>query len=221
MLYPNYKYRAGSEFDEFLEINRSNFFLNVKYYLLKDEVLKNKGNHEIRAIDANRYESNEYKLVVLRVNESLRRKIESNILYIRTVDSGSMNGRVGLGVINEDFKVQGIYVSGNTYRTHPIHIFLEPEISLEDQVLLRKYFNHLLEHFRKKLDSEFLTTYKYSKANYTRKYLGLTQTRKLIETFPILEMEEKEKKEFINSINEVSFENILRIMKKTKQSSFR
>ena len=34
------------------------------------------------------------------------------------------------------------------------------------------------------MDSEFLTTYKYSNADYTRKYLGLTQTRKLIETFP-------------------------------------
>jgi hypothetical protein len=42
----------------------------------------------------------------------------------------------------------------------------------------------ILEHFREKLDSEFLTTYKYSNANYTRKYLGLTQVRKIIETFP-------------------------------------
>ncbi|MHA1235971.1 MAG: hypothetical protein ACTSQL_12935 [Promethearchaeota archaeon] len=42
----------------------------------------------------------------------------------------------------------------------------------------------ILEHFREKLDSEFLTTYKYSNAIYTRKYLGLTQVRKIIETFP-------------------------------------
>ncbi|MHA1720648.1 MAG: N-6 DNA methylase, partial [Promethearchaeota archaeon] len=35
--------------------------------------------------------------------------------------------------------------------------------------------------------SEFMTTYKYSGANYTRKYFGLSQARKLIETFPILD----------------------------------
>jgi len=30
-----------------------------------------------------------------------------------------------------------------------------------------------------------MTTYKYSGVNYTRKYFGLSQTKKLIETFPI------------------------------------
>jgi len=34
------------------------------------------------------------------------------------------------------------------------------------------------------LDSEFLTTYKYSNSVYTRKYLGLTQVRNIIKTFP-------------------------------------
>jgi hypothetical protein len=47
-----------------------------------------------------------------------------------------------------------------------------------------------LESFREKLDSEFLTTYKYSNADYTRKYLGLTQVRKLIQTFPYATMNE-------------------------------
>ena len=49
-----------------------------------------------------------------------------------------------------------------------------------------------MEYFREKLDSEFLTTYKYSNANYTRKYLGLTQVRRILETFPYkLEVEKK------------------------------
>ena len=117
------------------------------------------------------------------------------MLYVRTVDTGSLNGRVGLGTIKEDFNVQGIYVSTNTYRTHPIQIFLEPELSLEDQVLLLNYFNFILEAFRERLDSEFLTTYKYSDAEYTRKYLGLTQVRKLIETFPIINLNKKSKVE--------------------------
>ena len=96
----------------------------------------------------------------------------ANILYIRTVDTGSYNGRVGLGFVSEDFNVNGIYVSGNTYRTHPIQIFFEPTITPNEQNLLKEYFNFILETFREKLDSEFLTTDKYSKAEYTRKYLG-------------------------------------------------
>jgi hypothetical protein len=44
----------------------------------------------------------------------------------------------------------------------------------------------LLEHLRALTDSEFMTTYKYSASAYTRKYLGLSQAKVLIETFPYL-----------------------------------
>ncbi|MFN7161708.1 MAG: hypothetical protein ACK4NB_01445 [Fimbriimonadales bacterium] len=39
-------------------------------------------------------------------------------------------------------------------------------------------------HRRRKTDSEFMTTYKYSESRYTRKYLGLSQAKALMETFP-------------------------------------
>jgi len=191
-LNPKYKYRAGSEFDEFLEEYVAYNPLKIRYYLQKDEVLKNPGQFEISVIDANKYENNRYRKLILKVNKNLQEKLHKNILYIRTVDTGSVNGRAGLGIIMEHYGVNGIYVPGNTYRTHPIQIFLNPELSFNDQLLLRNYFNIVLEHFREKLDSEFLTTYKYSKAIYTRKYLGLTQVRKILETFPYqLEVEKK------------------------------
>jgi formate-dependent nitrite reductase cytochrome c552 subunit len=63
-------------------------------------------------------------------------------------------------------------------------VFLSPRLSKNEQEQLKNYFNFILESFRNELDSEFLTTYKYSNASYTRKFLGLTQVRKLIETFP-------------------------------------
>ncbi|MFX0026726.1 MAG: N-6 DNA methylase [Candidatus Hermodarchaeota archaeon] len=203
-----YKYRAGYEFDEFLKKFRTKYPLKVRYYLLKDKVLEDLGNSEIEVIDANQYINNKYKKLKLKVNEKLKQKLESNILYVRTVDTGSYNGRVGLGIIKSDFNVDGILVSGNTYRTHPIQIFFEPQLSLEDQILLKNYFNFIIELFRELLDSEFLTTYKYSNANYTRKYLGLTQTRKLIETFPYKSLTTNKKeslKKFIknNELNEI------------------
>ncbi|MFX1393067.1 MAG: N-6 DNA methylase [Promethearchaeota archaeon] len=216
ILKPKFKYRAGFEFDEFIQGYRTRNPLIVKYYLLNEKVLKNKGTNQIAVIDANYYKNNEYKRIKLKVNNVLKEKIESNILYVQTVDKGSIEGRVGLGLIEKDFDVKGIYVSSDTYRTHPIQIFLEPQISIEDQLLLRDYFNFMLESFRKKLDSEFLTTYKYSKADYTRKYLGLTQVRGLIETLPIINLDKPSKQELKDGIEKRDFKKILIIIKEKK-----
>jgi len=209
-LKPEYKYRAGSEFDEFIVENRTQNPLKVEYYLRREEVLNNPGLFEIDVIDANNYKYTQYQKLNLKVNERLRNKIGNNILYARTVDTGTVDGRAGLGIIKEHFGVEGIYVSGNTYRTHPIQIFLEPELFFEDQILLRNYFNTILEHFRAKLDSEFLTTYKYSKADYTRKYLGLTQVRSLIETFPY-ELKEKKKTTLVSFIKNNEIERLFEL----------
>jgi hypothetical protein len=214
VLKPGYKYRAGSEFSEFLEKNKCDDPLTVKYYLLNEEVIHNKGKNQISVIDSNVYVNNEYEKKELYVNDNLKEKIESNILYVQTVDKGSAEGRVGLGIISDDFKVAGIYVSSNTYRTHPIQIFLEPQISADDQVLLKNYFNFVLEYFRKELDSEFLTTYKYSKAEYTRKYLGLTQVRSLIETFPLSKLDTFNKNTLKEAIDSNDFKKVIKIIKK-------
>jgi len=213
-LNPKYKYRAGSEFEEFFDYYKTTNPLKVIYYLRNEDLSSNKGNNKIKVIDANDYSNNEYKTLVLQVNDYLRDRIKSNILYVRTVDTGSYNGRAGLGIIEEAFHVNGIYVSGNTYRTHPIQIFIQPQISIEDQILLKDYFNFCLEYFRKKLDSEFLTTYKYSDAEYTRKYLGLTQVRKLIETFPIMNWDNINKRELVEVMEKNDFNSILTILKK-------
>jgi len=210
-LKPRYKYRAGSEFEEFIEENRFKNPLKVSYYLQKEEVLNNPGPVEIKVIDANKYENNQYKKRIISVSDKLEKKLVNNILYARTVDTGSIDGRTGLGIIKEHFGVDGIFVSGNTYRTHPIQIFLEPELTYKDQILLRNYFNTILEYFREKLDSEFLTTYKYSKADYTRKYLGLTQVRGLIETYPY-ELKEENKEMLISFIKNNEIDRIFKLI---------
>jgi hypothetical protein len=215
-LKPEFNYRAGSEFDEFLNKYSLKKPLKVKYYLLNEEFLKNQGNNEISAIDANNYQNNEYKILKLYINDKLKKKVKSNILYVRTVDTGSQDGRVGLGIVSDDFRVQGIYVSGKPYRTHPIQIFFEPKIELNEQILLRSYFNFILETFRAKLDSEFLTTYKYSDAGYTRKYLGLIQVRKLIQTYPYYVENEKFKEKLKELIQRKNFNEVLKLLDTSK-----
>ena len=219
ILKPKFKYRAGFEFDEFLETYIVQKPLKVQYYLLNGVIIQNQGNNDISVIDANNYQNNRYKTLILHVNNYLRNKIKTNILYVRTVDTGSYGGRVGLGIISEDFNVDGILVSGNTYRTHPIQIFFESIVTPNDQYLLRMYFNFILEVFREKLDSDFLTTYKYSDADYTRKYLGLTQVRKLIQTFPYYNINENIKGKLNNLIGKKDFVGILELLEACKDKS--
>ena len=183
-LNPKYKYRSGSEFNEFVENYRRKNSLDVIFYLKKEEVLRESGNSKLKVIDANNYKNNKYNQVSISVNEDLLMKIKSNFLYVRTVDTGSKDGKAGLGIIQEDYSVSGILVSGNPYRTHPIQIFLTPQLSTDQLRILKDYGNLILNFYREKLDSEFLTTYKYSNANYTRKYLGLTQIKGIIQTYP-------------------------------------
>jgi len=177
------KYRAGSEFGDFVKNKNNN--IKLSYYLMQKEVDSSLGNNNVEVIDSNEYANNNYIKKEINVNDNLAKKIRNNILFIRTVDSGSTL-RAGLYTIKEEFSVDGILVSKNSYRTNPIQIFFTPELTKEQQIELKDYFNSTLEKLREQTDSEFMTTYKYSKAKYTRKYLGLSQAKKIIQTFPIL-----------------------------------
>ena len=213
VLKPTSNYRAGGEFEEFVENFKSSKPLKVKYYLTVDEIEKNKGNCEIKVIDINKYENKS-----IFVNEEMYRKIMSNILFIRTLDTGSMEGRAGLYTIQDVLKIDAILVTKDKHRVHPIHVFLEPTLSKEEQIVLKDYFNLILEHYRKVTDSEFLTTFLYSNSKYIRKYLGLSQTKKLIQTFPLLSLTSKEKNIFIELVKEKNVDKIIKFMT-SKESS--
>ncbi|MGQ9658283.1 MAG: N-6 DNA methylase [Fimbriimonadales bacterium] len=186
-LTPSNHYRAGGEFEMFVRASRALHPLKVRFYLMLDTICQHPGEHPITLIDANAHNGKCYQRRQFFVSDTLADTIRANPLFVRTLDTGSADGRAGLYLIPEVFGADGIIVTQATYRTHPIQIFLEPTLSQEDLSLLRDYFNLMLEHFREQTDSEFLTTYKYSNSAYTRKYLGLSQAKALIETFPCLE----------------------------------
>ena len=173
ILSPKNRYRAGSEFEDFIERNKIKNPLSVKFHLTHDEVELNNGNNPAIVIDANNYNNGKYIKKEIKVNDYLYNKIKSNILYVRTIDSGTLEKRAGLYIIQEDFQADGIMAS-KPYRTHPIQIFLDPPLPIHTQYKLKDYFNKTLEYLREFTDSEFMTTYKYSNSIYTRKYLGLS-----------------------------------------------
>jgi hypothetical protein len=185
-LSPKWHYRAGSEFEEFATLYRAARPLKVRYYLHMETVRQHAGAYPLRLVDANDFSGKGYRVLEVGVDAALYEHVKANPLFVRTLDTGSAEGRAGLYFIPEVFGADGIVVTKATYRTHPIQVFIEPRLPLDDLRLLRDYFNLLLEHLRALTDSEFMTTYKYSESAYTRKYLGLSQAKALIETFPYL-----------------------------------
>lgn len=175
-------YRAGSHFDEYVQKNRKKL-LNVHYYLRKEEIDQNIGDIEVTLLDSKEYHSGKYTKRKFSINEILYSKIKSNPIFLRTVDTGSENGRAGLYSIPDIFGTDGIYVDGNTYRTNPIQVFIEPRLTEAQMSRVTQRFNSNLNRLREETDSEFMTTYKYSyNCRYTRKYLGLTQAKAIMET---------------------------------------
>ena len=208
-----YNYRGGWEFHDFIKKYKCKNPLKIKYYLLKEDVQNNIGKNKIIVLDTSNFVSNKYQRIQIYVKQFFKEKIKNNILYVKTLDTGQKDKKIGLYKINEDFDVNGIYTSKKPYRTSPIQLFFTPQITREEQSLLQKYFNFILEYYRDKLDSEFLTTYKYSNAEYTRKYLGLIQTRKIIETLSIRDLSKDKREELRKYIEIKDFKNILNLLK--------
>ncbi|MCL4329727.1 MAG: N-6 DNA methylase [Candidatus Thermoplasmatota archaeon] len=205
VLTPSNGYRAGGYFDIFINAHEGANSLNVKYYLRSTEVRNSPGNHLLKVMDANRFEAGRYMVQEIQVNDSLLHRIMANPIYVRTLDSGSQAGRAGLAIIKDDFGVDGI-MAEKTYRTHPIQLFIDPLLTHEDSIFLARAFNLYLEHLRQITDSEFMTTYKYSGAPYTRKYLGLIQAKKLISTIPMDSIPESRKAEILGLIESENHE---------------
>jgi len=178
------KFRGGNYFEEYIKTRKAVNPLEVKYYLKQEELEKNKGNNKVILLDSKNYTGKGYSQKEFFVNDKLFNKIKSNPLFIRTVDTGSEEGRIGLYDIKETFGVDGIFVDGATYRTNPIQVFIFPTLKNDDSKRLKEQFNQILENLRDKTDSEFMTTYKYTNGTgkYIRKYLGLNQTKKLLQT---------------------------------------
>lgn len=211
-LIPNNFYRAGGEFNEFVDTYTVKKPLKITFYLVLDEVKKNAGDIPVKLLDANSYSNGYFRFNPYMANQKLYRKLKNNPLFVRTIDTGSWSGRAGVYDVRKAFNVDGIVVTKNPYRTHPIQIFFSPELDANDIDIIKNYFNLMLEYLRDITDSEFLTTFKYSNSDYIRKYLGLSQTKKLLMTLPIHLMTKKEKNTLNILIEQKNVEGIKNLL---------
>ena len=122
-LFQEYHYKAGNEFEEFIERFKSKKPLKLHYYLKKKEIEENNGDNKLSVIDANGYKGGKYQENEIFVNNQMEKQILLNILWVRTVDTGSWDGRgfwswdyeiiVGIRGITRHIKNDGYWVSAD------------------------------------------------------------------------------------------------------------
>jgi hypothetical protein len=193
VLYEKNNFKPNNEYYDYIKNNFKKEHLNIKFYLNFKELEENKGNNRVILLNSKNYKHGEYTKETFYVNDILYKKIVSNPLFIRTVDTGSLNGKVGLYSIYDEFKAEGIFVKGQTYRTNPIQIFIEPKLTKNESYNLMRLFNKILNNLRDKTGGDFMTTYKYTdNPKYIRKYLGLKQVKEILTTISIKDLKDIE-----------------------------
>jgi methylase of polypeptide subunit release factors len=174
-------FRAGSAFDDFINSHEKTN-KKITFNLSLQEINKNPGKNKVLLLDSTNYNNKEYSKKEFFINDRLFLKIKNNPIFIRTLDTGKNTGKAGLYFVKDMFNVDGIFTDGATNRTSPIQVFIEPELDMKETISFLLTFNKYLEELRTITDSDFMTTYRYSNyALYTRKYLGLSQAKKLME----------------------------------------
>lgn len=130
------------------------------------------GDNQILMIDEN------YKEKTICVNDDDYLKLTNNFLILRTVDTGSSNGEIGLYTIKElwNSEAEGLItkISSRVYT----QLFLN--LNYEEQIKLKKLFNLKLKELRNKYNSIFLTNFKNSINGKQRKRIGFTEAFSLI-----------------------------------------
>ena len=189
ILYEDNNFKPNKEYYNYIKNNFKKDHLNVKFYLNYKEIEENKGDREIILLNSKDYKHGEYTKETFHINNMLYEKIMSNPLFVRTVDTGSIDGKAGIYSIYEEFKARGIFVNGPTYRTNPIQIFIEPGLTEKESYNLMNLFNSILNSLREKTSGDFMTTYKYTdNPKYIRKYLGLKQVKEIFTTINIKDL---------------------------------
>lgn len=117
-----------------------------------------------------------YNLINIKTNIKRLRigGIPNSNLYLRCIDTGSTNGRISLS-INKNH-----YYGKETDRSFAT-LVLDKEYTIEQEEIICKHFNEILENYRNKYNSMFLTNFRNSTSSYARKRISFDVAYKLIE----------------------------------------
>lgn len=112
---------------------------------------------------------------IKRLRKDIKDVIPNSNIFLRAIDTGSKDGMIKL-YLNEHF------YGKDTDRTFAT-IILPNEfknISIEKQQYICDEFNRIINYYREKYHSLFLTNYRNSTKNYSRKRIGFEDAYKII-----------------------------------------
>ena len=177
-----YNYRNGWQALEWIKNNMKPDGIEADFKLKMKEVEENKGN--IKAIF---YIPNSEEYKEFSISQNLYDKLKSNPLYIRIVDGGSKEKKVGLYPI-ENLKCDGI-ISADFHRISAMQVFLKQNLSKEQINKLIDLFNKRLNYLRDLTDSDFLLTFQTPYGNgYIKKYLSIKQAKEILKTISLKDL---------------------------------
>lgn len=133
------------------KINNQKNILGVRR-LIEDDINNNFGENVVNAA----YNHIDDKKTI-KISPEVKRMIDNNIIMLKSIDSGTPEGRIAL----EDIRRHGVrcLVSKPSSR-HMIHLIFSKPVSVEEQVKLIELFNKEFNEMRKKSLSLFLTNYR-------------------------------------------------------------
>ncbi|MEK7618592.1 MAG: hypothetical protein AAB410_05610 [Patescibacteria group bacterium] len=144
-----YGWKIGGEF--VCKIRNQENELGV-YRLTEEMIEQSKGNIKLSAAH-NHIDDR----VDISVSKDMAQLLQSNIMLLKAIDSGSEKGKIAIENI-KDYGVQCL-ISKPTSR-HMIYLIFEQPISIRQQKELAVLFNENLERLRKDYCSLFLTNYR-------------------------------------------------------------
>ncbi|RMB00046.1 hypothetical protein [Hydrogenothermus marinus] len=94
--------------------------------------------------------------------------------------------------------------------TNPPYLYIGYIVKHKETQKYLEYFQGINEGYQD------MTTYKYSNSEYTRKYLGLSQVKKLIQTFPWLKLTDEERTYLKDLIKNKNVNELISFVEKKK-----
>ena len=163
------------------------------------------GNIDIIVLNEN------YKIEKMKITEDEKNRITKNILFLRSTDTGTKEGKLGLYELKELFpksfyKKEPITLLTKKTSRLCVPIFFKDELTKEEQKKIKENVNKKLEKLRNKYNSIFLTNFKNTTNSIARKRITFKEIYGLIERSMEEMKEVKEVKEVNNhTIKDVNY----------------
>jgi hypothetical protein len=183
-----------------LNVFEESVFDDTSYTVCSFSFIKNDTNNDEQIIDTTFFPTKEKKTIVLNVDNnylfgadffniinhnnplSIKRLTNysdnkpNSYLFIRTIDTGTIEGKINLSINKEYF------YGKETDRTFATIILPNEysDLTIEQQENICLEFNNMLNNYRDIYHSLFLTNYRNSTSSYSRKRIGFDVVYKLI-----------------------------------------